>query len=71
MSRKEAPKALPNYADDKLEANIGSWMAAIQGGKKSADDIVAMISTRYQLSGDQIARIRSLQITHTAEAGQE
>ena len=71
MSRKEAPKALPNYADDQLEANIGSWTAAIQGGKKSADDIVAMISTRYQLSGDQIARIRSLQITHTAEAGQE
>lgn len=72
LPRKEPSKPqLQSYTDDQLEANIGGWSAAIQAGKKSADDIVAMISTRYQLSGDQIARIRSLQITHTAEAGQE
>lgn len=67
LSRKEAPKALPNYGDDQLEANIGSWSVAIQSGKKSADDIVAMISTRYQLSEMQMARIRSLQVTNSQE----
>ncbi len=70
--RKEPSKPqLHSYTDDQLEANIAGFFAAIQSGKKSADEIIAMISTRYQLSGDQIARIRSLQITHTAEAGQE
>lgn len=67
LQRKEAPKALPNYADDQLEANIDTWSAAIQAGKKSADDIVAMISTRYQLNGEQIARIRSLNVTNSQE----
>lgn len=72
LPRKEPSKPqLQSYTDDQLEANIAGFSAAIQSGKKSADEIIAMISTRYQLSGDQIARIRSLQITHTAEAGQE
>ena len=67
LQRKEAPKALPNYSDDALSSNLAAWASAIQSGKKSAEDIVAMISTRYQLSGEQIARIRSLQVTNAQE----
>ena len=65
LQRKEAPKALPNYSDDALSSNLAAWASAIQSGKKTAEDIVAMIGTRYQLSAEQIARIRSLQVTNS------
>jgi len=63
MPRKEAPKALPDYTSEQMEKNIDAWSAAISAGKTSPDKIIAKVSSGYQLSESQIARIRSMNVT--------
>lgn len=50
----------PPYPDTSLDKNHDAWLSAIQSGKKTADDIIAMVESRYQLSEDQRAMIRGL-----------
>jgi phage recombination protein Bet len=56
-SRPAAPAALPNYADADLEKNLPIWTQAMLSGKKSAQDIIATVSTKYVLSDAQRQRI--------------
>lgn len=63
LPRKEAPKALPDYTSEQMEKNIDAWSAAISAGKTSPDKIIAKVSSGYQLSESQIARIRSMNVT--------
>ena len=53
------PAPLPNYSDDQFAKNIESWTGLIDAGKKSADEIIAMVSSRARLSDAQISAIRS------------
>lgn len=53
-----APEAKPGYPAEKLEANLPKWKAAIASGRKSADEIVAMIESKYTLTQQQIDTIR-------------
>ncbi len=62
-----APKPLPAYTDEAFDENIGKWQALIQDGKKTADQIIAMVSTKAILSDAQIAEIQSI-VNLTAEA---
>lgn len=50
----------PAYTKVSLEKNKAAWQAAIEGGKKSADDIIAMIETKATLTEEQKKEIRSL-----------
>jgi len=49
---------LQPYPAEDFEANLGKWRGVIESGKKSADDIIAMVSTKGTLTEDQKARIR-------------
>lgn len=53
-----APEAKPGYPAGKLEENLPKWHAAIASGRKSADEIVAMIKSKYTLTQQQIDAIR-------------
>ena len=53
--RQSGPKDYP--AADFAE-NLPKWRAVIESGRKSADDIIAMVSTRGRLSEDQAKQIR-------------
>lgn len=46
------------YPADEFAANLPRWRAAITGGKKTADDIIAMVETRGTLTEEQRAQIR-------------
>lgn len=53
------PAALPDYSDESLATNIGAWSKAMQSGAKTADQIIATVSTKYVLSEAQKAQIRA------------
>lgn len=57
----------PAYTKASLDKNKAAWQAAIEGGKKSADDIIAMIETKATLTEEQKKEIRSLTTTEEQE----
>jgi hypothetical protein len=48
--RQQEPAA---YPDDLFTANLPKWRAVIESGRKSAEDIIAMVSTKGALSAAQ------------------
>ena len=60
-STMSVPVRLPNYTDDQLELHVSDWRDMIDSGKATADRIVAMASSRYTLTPEQIQRIRDLE----------
>lgn len=46
------------YADDQFVKNLPAWRTAIDAGKRTADEIIAMASTKGVLSPEQIAQIK-------------
>lgn len=49
------------YPEDKFQANIGAWHAAIAGGKATADAIIAKVEQSGKLTGEQKDKIRNPQ----------
>jgi hypothetical protein len=59
-SAEPAKPALPPYSDDDFAKNLPAWTKAVEIGKKTAPDLLAMLSTRATFSEEQKARILSL-----------
>jgi hypothetical protein len=55
----EAP-AKPTYLDADVDSHIGAWANLVEGGKKTPDQIIAMVGMKHSLTPDQIERIRRL-----------
>ena len=56
-----APPARPGlepYPQESFDKNIAQWLALINSGKRSADDIIAAVSSKAILSDEQKALIR-------------
>jgi len=66
--REGEPAPLPEYPADQFAENLPKWKELIAAGKKSADQIVAMVSTKYRLSDDQVAAIKADPETGETEA---
>jgi hypothetical protein len=52
------PAALPAYSDADLEKNLPAWLGLIDSGRKTAEQIIATVSTKATLSDEQKKRIR-------------
>lgn len=53
------PAELPDYPSDDFEANLPKWWTVIASGKKSADDLIAMLQTKAKFTPDQLDQIRN------------
>lgn len=53
-----ARPALEPYPADKFDKNLPAWRELIQSGRKTADDIIAMVTSRATLTDAQIKAIR-------------
>lgn len=53
------PAALPDYSQDAFADNLPKWSALMQSGAKTADQIIAIVSTKGALSEAQKAAIRA------------
>ena len=58
-SRPAAPAAPPDYSQDAFADNLPKWSALMQSGAKTADQIIAIVSTKGALSDAQKAAIRA------------
>ena len=54
-----ARPGLPAMTDEQFGKNLPSWRAMIESGQKTADEIIAMVSSRSVLSEEQIAMLRA------------
>jgi hypothetical protein len=57
-----AKPALPEYEDSRFDENLPAWAKLVAGGKKTAPELLAMLSTKTTFSEMQKAKILSLKI---------
>ena len=53
------PAALPAYTDEAFSANLPKWRSVIESGRKTAEQIIVMVSSKAALSEEQAAMIRA------------
>ena len=58
--RPEQQPALPEYTDDQMTANLPNWQAAINSGRATPERIIALVSSKYTLTGDQETHILNM-----------
>lgn len=63
--RSERP-ALEHYPADQFETNFPSWKQVIESGKRTADQIIAMVSSKAQLTKEQRQAIKAVEQGETA-----
>ena len=56
----EQQPALPEYTDDQMTANLPNWQAAINSGRATPERIIALVSSKYTLTGDQETHILNM-----------
>jgi phage recombination protein Bet len=61
ITKREEPKVLPNYTNEAFAKNFDTWVDLIRAGTKTADSIIATISSKAVLSEDQKIAIRDAQ----------
>lgn len=61
----------PQYPAGEFEEKLPTWRGVIESGRKSADEIIAMVETRGALTDEQKKRIRGERQAQEAEGGAE
>lgn len=56
--REEKPAELPLYTEQAFADNLPKWREIITSGRKSADDLIAMLQTKARFTPEQLAAIR-------------
>ena len=56
----ERPPALPEYTDAQMAENLPKWQAAIDSGRTTPERIIALVSSKYALTGDQETHILNM-----------
>ena len=67
------PAAKPErqpYPDEKLAENLDSWHGMISDGKKTADQLIAFLETRFTLTAEQKEKISAIPADFDAETGE-
>ncbi len=59
ITQPPAAPALPDYTDEQFAKSLPGWRGLIESGKKSAEDIISMVSSKAHLNEDQLAMIRA------------
>ncbi|KGU41826.1 hypothetical protein [Xanthomonas citri] len=55
----QADKQLPLYSEADFAANLPKWWDIVASGKKTADDLIAMLQTRARFTAEQLEEIRN------------
>ncbi|WP_271270517.1 RecT family recombinase [Aliamphritea hakodatensis] len=54
------PEAMPFYSADDFEKNFPTWKSAIESEKRTPDQIIAMVSSKAQLTDEQQQQIKQV-----------
>lgn len=63
-----APLALEHYPADKFAENLAQWRRVIESGRMTADDLIAMISTKGAVTEEQKATLRAMHVDEQSAA---
>lgn len=55
------PKVLPALTAEQFDAKAAEWRSLVRSGKKTADQLIAMLATKNTLADDQKAAIRGFE----------
>lgn len=58
------------YPSDQFDRNLAGWTSAIQQGKRTADQIIAMVESKGALTDDQKKKIRAAETASATEVTQ-
>ena len=61
-------KRLPEYSDEAFEKNLPRFGAVIKSGRQTAEQVVSMIKSKYQLTDEQVQRIHELDLVEVENA---
>lgn len=50
---------LTTYSDENFAKNLPTWRSVIESGRKTADQIIAMVATKATMNPEQIAMLRA------------
>jgi hypothetical protein len=64
------PKTLPVYSDEAFSKNLPVWRELIASERKTLDQIIAMVSSRAQMTEEQISMLRATAAPEILEAEQ-
>lgn len=67
-SKPATAPALPDYTDEQFAKNLPMWRGLIESGKKTHDQIIAMVSSKATLNEDQISMIQATVTPETERA---
>lgn len=59
---RDEPRSLPPYPAEQMAKNLPAWTEMMRAGKKSATQIIAMVSSKYTLSPAQIEAIKDAEM---------
>lgn len=59
VQQRAVPAELPIYSEVDFTANLPKWWDIIASGKKSADDLIAMLQTKARFTPEQLDEIRN------------
>lgn len=51
--------ALPEYTEEEFARHLPTWRGLIEGGKKTAEEVIAMAQTKATFTADQAAMVRA------------
>jgi len=60
--------ALPAYPDDSFQKNLAAWRDLIASGRKTAEQIIAMVSSKAQMTPEQLEVLRASDTPATVDA---
>lgn len=53
------PATLPTYSDEQFSKNLQAWRGLIESGRKTAEQIIATVSSKATMSDEQTAMLRA------------
>lgn len=59
ITQQSKPPALPDLTDEAFGKNLQGWRGLIETGRKTVDEIIAMVSSKNTMSKDQIDMLRA------------
>lgn len=59
--------ALEHYPQERFDENLPQWRGLVESGKRSASQVLAMVSSKANLSEAQKKAILDLENTETAQ----
>jgi recombination protein RecT len=59
ITQQSARPTLPELTDEQFGKSLAGWRILVETGRKTADEIVAMVSSKNNMSQDQIAMLQA------------